>query len=395
MARNSVPPPPLGQVYRASRLVQVMDRRTPDDDLSYGDNHYDFSDHATTLYDYDDISIPDDSEEYDSSDVDYRPPSTDYGRGTEGNNLDSEATDEHFSEAAPSSPVGTARPVGEAEANADGVFWDERREAGKPVRWLRLKRCTQCKELVNLGDGSSLHAYNSHYESARCKETARQQHKATGQRRLDDMFARKPSHSTLPAHAQLQSSVSESTFRTSTLKTSDTPSISSVNEADISDAVPEPGTSHSDSLTPDFLQCELRVLLVDSGLCPGSLLHFPDPFITMYPLQLHLLDNLDFIPTYWTDNARLVIRSKSCHRAPRSGGLSCSECASVNTSALVERLRRRAVDLVPTGLNWKYYNYKQMRDALERKNEEKNELKLTVLLSPLSQALSTNPDIRY
>ncbi len=100
--------------------------------------------------------------------------------------------------------------------------------------------------------------------------------------------------------------------------------------------------------TSKQVNSEIGCLYIQAGLCPGVVLDFPGPVLTLYPHHLHEFVNLGYSLEYWTPNGEsLLVRSLQCHRVPRSHGHPCSECTSINTSSAVEKLRQRATDPLP------------------------------------------------
>ncbi|TFY74165.1 hypothetical protein EWM64_g9848 [Hericium alpestre] len=88
-------------------------------------------------------------------------------------------------------------PVLEAHAHQDGIFYQQCEHKGL-LRWDRLKRCGDCKELISLGDGKSLHTFHQHRNGERCKASAKRARAAKGQTRLTDLFKQQPPSKSIP-----------------------------------------------------------------------------------------------------------------------------------------------------------------------------------------------------
>ncbi|KLO04009.1 hypothetical protein SCHPADRAFT_897371 [Schizopora paradoxa] len=62
---------------------------------------------------------------------------------------------------------------GEQHADAQGVYWIKtENQQSAQLDWVRVKRCETCNDEVNLGCSDSLHAFNHHFNSARCRSLA-------------------------------------------------------------------------------------------------------------------------------------------------------------------------------------------------------------------------------
>ena len=70
-----------------------------------------------------------------------------------------------------------SRPLNEDDAGNDGIWWTSHHvsirkpRASNPLehpKLVRVKRCTHCRTIVLLGDGTSLHAYDTHFKSEHC-----------------------------------------------------------------------------------------------------------------------------------------------------------------------------------------------------------------------------------
>ncbi|KAH9910152.1 uncharacterized protein B0H18DRAFT_1130675 [Fomitopsis serialis] len=235
--------------------------------------------------------------------------------------------------------------AGEEHADTDGVFWLTETGLDNRTKWVRMKRCTLCGMAINLGSGVSLHAYNTHFDKAPCRDAVAKQRKESGlkkQRKLMDMFCG-PSRAT-------------STSSPSPLATSPPLAAPSTDPATMASRS-EPGTGSPDSEPADMpvqeSHAEITAMFRAATICPGILLEFPMPFERTYPFHLHAFDNLPYTLSHWD----------------RLGGL-------LNSNRTLERMRARATEPVPTSLNWRYYNFNQFTEAMDRKNDEKNTLKL-------------------
>lgn len=189
--------------------------------------------------------------------------------------------------------------IGEAEADVNGVFWDERKKHQKTI-WVWLKCCTHCQAVIKLGDGTTLHAYRFHHLLGPWKAQAKALKKAAGQFCLDDMFHSQASQQTILAKSAV---LGQSALRFSAdpgLRAAPPHEHAHTSPPTLADTPELLHTANTPSLAP-----EIQNLLIAGSLCPGASLDFPRPLFTSYPLHLHHLDNLDFSPIYW-DNSVMV-----------------------------------------------------------------------------------------
>lgn len=123
-------------------------------------------------------------------------------------------------------------------------------------------------------------------------------------------------------------------------------------------------------------------LTSDLSLCAGVQLNWPGNAYHSYPLQLHASDGLPYDVEFITPNGMIYVQSKKCHRMPRQRGTPCTECGSLNTSAEVEHVRNRATGSLPIQTNFRYYNFNQLCEVLDKKNDDRNGQKLKVGILP-------------
>jgi hypothetical protein len=242
-----------------------------------------------------------------------------------------------------------------------------------------------------LGEGSSLHAYHKHQGGSRCADTKLRKEKAAKaahkQRRIADMF--RPRIPLLSPSNPLSQSSPIAELSTSSNASTKLPLPAQLHRDDFNvenlDDIP-PIATDTASTTPESCSTSQMVTisaLVEAGLCPGIQLDFPTPAFRKYPWQLHSFRNMSYSIEYLGQSGELYVRSKKCHRMPRHKGNPCTECSSLNTSANVERMRKRASGPLPISTNFQFYLYDHAVDALTRKSNEKNELKLKVMLCTL------------
>jgi hypothetical protein len=254
---------------------------------------------------------------------------------------------------------GTPEPISTDEV-ADDVFWDYREVNGKRKQ-ICLKICDKCKVAVSLGDGSGLHAYFQHQDSAHCRSDAAKLGKKKQQLSIADLWKPRPALSVVPSPDF-------------TPPISPSPSLCTTSPTD-RERMRIP--IQDDSLPKLFM------LLCAAGLCPGVLLDYSGSTFRKYPWQLHELENLSFTPEYFASHGGLYICSKKCHCMPRRQGETCSEFLSLNTSVELNRLRGRATGPMPVTTNFKFYSYDQLHETLARKNKEKDAYRLEVSHSML------------
>lgn len=241
--------------------------------------------------------------------------------------------------------------AGEEHASLDGVYWEAVASKNSKTTWVCYKRCTLCKTAIKLGHGETLHAYNVHYNSAACHSAAAKQEKRCSQCTLFDMFQH-PSKSESKQHEDASTTL---TFPVSV------------------------GSKLGPGATAD--ECEITAMFTDRTVCPGCHLDWPSPIARTYPFQLHAFDVIPFTFEYWDHvNDSIYVRSWSCHCIPKTSGRPCAECASLNDSAIVMSMRLHVDKPVPTSLNFQYYNFDQLAEGLDRRNNEKNDMKLEVCI---------------
>ena len=114
--------------------------------------------------------------------------------------------------------------------------------------------------------------------------------------------------------------------------------------------------------------------------CPSYLLSFPEkqsPFGS-YPFLLHEVKSLSWTIATSKEHNDLILWSHNCFgTAPE--GKSCSQCCMLHDDSIVMGIRHRSIEGAHEKTNWMYLTPAQTRDALKRKTEENNWLKLNSL----------------
>ena len=132
--------------------------------------------------------------------------------------------------------------------------------------------------------------------------------------------------------------------------------------------------------TSDILAVKPSNHNVFENSCPGYRLSFPEkqtPFGS-YPFLLHEVKNLSWTIATSREHNDLILRSHNCFgTAPE--GKSCSRCCMLHDDSIIMGIRHRSIEGAHEKTNWVYLTPAQTRDALKRKTEENNRLKLNSL----------------
>ena len=114
--------------------------------------------------------------------------------------------------------------------------------------------------------------------------------------------------------------------------------------------------------------------------CPGYRLSFPEKQTAFgsYPFLLHEVKSLSWTIATSKEHNDLILRSHNCV-GTTSEGKSCSRCRMLHDDSIVMGIRHRSIEGAHEKTNWMYLTPAQTHDALKRKTEENNRLKLNSL----------------
>jgi hypothetical protein len=181
-------------------------------------------------------------------------------------------------------PQSDLEPSGENSLDKDGVFWVEREVKKKKV-CVRVKRCEKCKEVITLGEGSSLHAFKQHQDGSRCTDTKLRKEKAAKaahkQQRIMDMFRPRLaplSPSNPPSQSSPNAGPSTSLNAPTRLPPPTQPHHDNTN-IENSDEIPPITIDVASTVLESHSTSQVVMIsaLVEAGLCPGIQLDFPTP----------------------------------------------------------------------------------------------------------------------
>lgn len=218
-----------------------------------------------------------------------------------------------------------AGPEALPEALPNGIYVQPRQTA-RGMEHVRIKYCPDCSKEVNLGPGTSEHAYLVHRSSKAC---LRAQQGASAK-----------SASATPA--------------------------GSLPDLDL----PPPPTTPT-AATPK--------LIPSSQTCPGAVLRFTRSVYTDYPWQLHESRQMPYrILAIGEDGFSLTVRSTNCTGFPMGDLVSCVPCTHTDELKDVSVLKQRIESTPSLYTNFRFLSFTQLVALLEDKNKMINDLKIKV-----------------